>query len=884
MSVRTDVVNLLVNVNGDKSKKELNDLQKKAAELSSELKTMKKNTDEYKKASDELSTVKARMTELKTEIGITALNQRELTQELRSLMAQKNILTPQTKEFDDLQKKINEVKDRLNQVKTGIFEMSMAQDMNAIASKKQQGQLFGLTQVFRELPGFTYSAQTGILGLSNNLPILADNFKSVANAVNPMTGKVNGAMGALKIFGASIFSFGNVFAIAIGLFTIFSDKIFEFMGWNKKGKESIDELSKSIGDQVGKFETLNHQITNLNLTEAQRIEAAKEMKALYPTILKNYSAEEIAAGKAAKAIELIREALISVAMARAAQGKMDKLAAEKYAKEEELASKQAELIRKKEIAQREFNRTVGNGSEAAAISSMQAQQTVNSTIKDIETLTKGISDLDKDMTKTAEDIRNYTDKGAKSGIDKDGKDITEGIKKTKEKIIKATNDLKKETKLVFKAGLATDEIDMVSLTEQAKYLRDKYQLIVDTIKKVEFNTELSVEKPKTQTAKEPVLFTNKQTIDNITKDIDTELSLQSTGNERRFELEQMKFDRIEKFLDEESLANEKSYQMNLISLQEYQNKQDEIDNEILNNKVNRANLEKDLEKQKIDALKQIAAETLNLFNDLNQMMNQADKQQLENELANINLRKKSHADLLTSKRISQAQYNKSMKALDDEAKQKQYISDVKALNRQKILQTASAIMNTAEGVSKAFASYPFPFSTIVAGLIAAQGFIQISTIQNQEVPKAKKGMRIKGKTHDEGGELVEVEDKEVILSANTVSNNPKIVDALLDSSMNKNGASIGDQFMKRTSVFNVKELIPLMQYGGYVNSAGKPFIQHNNNAENSLMPLVIEKLNSLETKIIQSPSSIRAHVVLSDLHEKQDLFDTIKNEGSLKQE
>jgi hypothetical protein len=89
-----------------------------------------------------------------------------------------------------------------------------------------KNQLFGLTQVFRELPGFTYSAQTGILGLSNNLPILADGFKNVAAATNEATGKVNGTMGALKIFASSIFSFGNIFAIAIGLFTIFSKEIF----------------------------------------------------------------------------------------------------------------------------------------------------------------------------------------------------------------------------------------------------------------------------------------------------------------------------------------------------------------------------------------------------------------------------------------------------------------------------------------------------------------------------------------------------------------------------------------------------------------------------------------------------------------------------------
>jgi hypothetical protein len=108
-----------------------------------------------------------------------------------------------------------------------------------------QGQLFGLTQVFREIPGFMYSAQTGILGLSNNLPILADNFKTVSEATNEATGKANGTSGAFKIFASSIFSFGNIFAIAIGLFTLFSKEIFEFLGLQSETKKAIDDIKTS---------------------------------------------------------------------------------------------------------------------------------------------------------------------------------------------------------------------------------------------------------------------------------------------------------------------------------------------------------------------------------------------------------------------------------------------------------------------------------------------------------------------------------------------------------------------------------------------------------------------------------------------------------------
>lgn len=267
-----------------------------------------------------------------------------------------------------------------------------------------KNQLFGLTQVFRELPGFTYSAQTGILGLSNNLPILADNFKSVAAATNEVTGKVNGTVGAMKIFASSIFSFGNIFAIAIGLFTIFSKQIFEFFSNTKKADEATKKLSESIASETGKFETLNRQINNHNLSTEQRIRAAKEMQQLYPKALANYTAEEILAGKAAGAIMKIKDALVAVAMARAAQADLEAKAAEKYQIDKLIEEKKTQLIYAQQRAQIAFNRTIGNGSDAAAMMSQSAQQNVIGLTNDIKDLTKQSLNLDNAMNKIAGSI------------------------------------------------------------------------------------------------------------------------------------------------------------------------------------------------------------------------------------------------------------------------------------------------------------------------------------------------------------------------------------------------------------------------------------------------------------------------------------------------
>lgn len=201
-----------------------------------------------------------------------------------------------------------------------------------------KNQLFGLTQVFRELPGFTYSAQTGILGLSNNLTILLDNFKSVAAATNEATGKVNGTMGALKIFGASIFSFSNVFAIAIGLFTIFSKEIFAFFDKTKKAVEVTDELTLSIAKESAKMTTLKGTIEDVNAPMAIRLQAIETLKKEYPGYFDGLTNEALLAGQAADQYDRLARSMEKKARANIAQKEIEKIVGKIMQAEKELAS------------------------------------------------------------------------------------------------------------------------------------------------------------------------------------------------------------------------------------------------------------------------------------------------------------------------------------------------------------------------------------------------------------------------------------------------------------------------------------------------------------------------------------------------------------------
>jgi hypothetical protein len=160
----------------------------------------------------------------------------------------------------ELAKRINLVDTALKTLdsNTGRFQRNVGNYATATNS---------LSQVLREMPAFTYSVQTGILGISNNLPILIDQFK----AVRIETGSTSQA---LKIFAGSILSFPNLFTIAIGLITIFADKIFDT---GKAANEAAEDI-KTAGDALqSAYNSTDFKNALTNVTELRtRIDLAKK--------------------------------------------------------------------------------------------------------------------------------------------------------------------------------------------------------------------------------------------------------------------------------------------------------------------------------------------------------------------------------------------------------------------------------------------------------------------------------------------------------------------------------------------------------------------------------------------------------------------------------
>ncbi len=92
--------------------------------------------------------------------------------------------------------------------------------------------------------------------------------------------------------------------------------------------EYTKEFTKNAAEEGVKARLLYEASNNVAISMNKRIAAAKELKGMYPDILANYSAEDIALGKASKGYQDLTKSILANAKAQAAMNKITELEAE----------------------------------------------------------------------------------------------------------------------------------------------------------------------------------------------------------------------------------------------------------------------------------------------------------------------------------------------------------------------------------------------------------------------------------------------------------------------------------------------------------------------------------------------------------------------------
>ena len=112
------------------------------------------------------------------------------------------------------------------------------------------------------------------------------------------------------------------------------------------------------------------------------------------------------------------------------------------------------------------------------------------------------------------------------------------------------------------------------------------------------------------------------------------------------------------------------------------------------------------------------------------------QQSLTNKLAILDEEYQARLDLINNSTMNEEEKEIAITALDAEYSMKRRQAEVEAAKKAKVIAIAMAIINVAEGVTKALSALPPPFNIALAAITAAAGAIQIALIRSQPIGAA----------------------------------------------------------------------------------------------------------------------------------------------------
>lgn len=171
-----------------------------------------------------------------------------------------------------------------------------------------------INQITRELPAFTYNAQTGFLAISNNIPMLVDEINKLKDGNKALMAQGKPQKNILMEVAGAFFSWNTVISAAITLTTVYGKEIgaaiknlFGFKDALDSASMSMDNLNKaqerynetrvkvstSAEEARRKMERLIAVMKDETKTEDERRTSKEELIQLYPGYLKHLSDEEM---------------------------------------------------------------------------------------------------------------------------------------------------------------------------------------------------------------------------------------------------------------------------------------------------------------------------------------------------------------------------------------------------------------------------------------------------------------------------------------------------------------------------------------------------------------------------------------------------------------
>lgn len=284
-----------------------------------------------------------------------------------------NILGKRVEVFNG---KINKTKKLVEDTEKamGGAASSVAKTGNSVKQSNQQWTNFAL--ILQDLP-------YGFRGIQNNLPAVIGGFAG-------MTGPIYLATSALIAFftawDSGFFKTKNALSI--------------LQEANKEYADSLKSSMGSAGEEISKMNALVKIAGDTGNSMDKRLQAVKQLQSEYPAYFGNLDKETILNGNVKNAVDGVKSAIIERAKATAIAGKINKLSAEKFAKEEELYQLALQKTFKIQKAIQYVNQMKALGYTESAKHLKGLIDTQIKGIREEENVIKGTVDvIDKELTR-----------------------------------------------------------------------------------------------------------------------------------------------------------------------------------------------------------------------------------------------------------------------------------------------------------------------------------------------------------------------------------------------------------------------------------------------------------------------------------------------------
>lgn len=184
------------------------------------------------------------------------------------------------------------------------------------------------------------------------------------------------------------------------------------------------------------------------------------------------------------------------------------------------------------------------------------------------------------------------------------------------------------------------------------------------------------------------------------------------------------------------------------------------------------------QERKLEMIMDYATQVGDLMSNTNQVLTNLGEQEVQ-DVETRNEKEKAALDKrLAGGLISQRQYDQKVKQMDKELDAEKAAIARRQAIRERSAALFSVAMSTAQAIMKVWAEVPVYLAPVMTALVAANGLAQTAAIISEPLPKARKGGKIEGASHEQGGVLVEAEGGERIVAANPSKAFPELLNLI----------------------------------------------------------------------------------------------------------